>query len=620
MALSSDNAEIPSTSDAIASFTSLPRRSEITISPASHHEIEEISHTEEENDLEEDSRQQDILTRQPSMPSGAFQGNIPGSKSKLHSLLAKTDSAAAVGQFQNNRYLALERLPANLPRFRESVEALHLVVQDPDIPQKERNELTRLTLDLMHKIDRVSTEKTASRKLATKLFFSMASIGFCILPLLTAKKNNDLQYLSLLIAGYAKTMLMLVGFGLSRTADAKSFSTHLKERHIPYLIPTLPYALSAYNKQTKDFEDRHPWAFNGAAAAFTGAIFLLSSAPHLVTGPINRMYNRVKDCLDSNRDTGTNITTTALAEQLKDDLGILANAFRTQHEAMIQRRNEFEKSGNQLSDVLSTQVSDIDDAAMKLDDSLNKLLGGETSDPISGTITRANDDLSKKMVFTILAAILCAGSAATYYDEPVGLIDLGTDAGLTIGEMTKTMLNPAETGQRAAEKFASYSGLAPLLLPFGIINKIPATHFTDSAAGLVVGAMLLTCGNLTLPRPTAELLSQLIMKLIDRVKASREGHAESNAERGTEMARNSSVRITELTDDGDDGMTAHSSDTAVIASVDDSAPVTAIEIAANELEQSGPQPGMDRLDIVIGQSETQALPNTKVDKQRQESQ
>ncbi len=67
-------------------------------------------------------------------------------------------------------------------------------------------------------------------------------------------------------------------------------------------------------------------------------------------------------------------------------------------------------------------------------------------------------------------------------------------------------------------------------------------------------------------------------------------------------------------------MTAHSSDTAVIASVDDSAPVTAIEIAANELEQSGPQPGMDRLDIVIGQSETQALPNTKVDKQRQESQ
>ena len=179
---------------------------------------------------------------------------------------------------------------------------------------------------------------------------------------------------------------------------------------------------------------------------------------------------------------------------------------------------------------------------MKLDNALKKLLDGETSAPTSGTITRANDDLSKKIAFTILAAILCVGSAATYYDEPVGLIDLGTDAGLTIGEMTKTMLNPAETGQRAAEKFASYSGLAPLLLPFGIINKIPATHFTDSTAGLVVGAMLLTCGNLTLPRPSAEFLSQRIMKLLDQVKASREGHVEH----GMEMVRNSRITITEL--------------------------------------------------------------------------
>gem|GEM_PF-4313455 len=546
-ALSSDNGEIPSTSPAIPSFTTLPRRSEIAISPASFHEIEEISHAERQNDLEEDSSEQNILTRQPSLSGSSVQGNISGLKSTLRSLLSKTDSATAVGQFQNNRYLAMERMAANLPRFKESVEALHEVVQNPDIPQKERNGLTRLTLNLMHNIDRISTEKPVSHKVATKLFFSMASIGLCMLPLLTAKKNKDYQYLSLLIAGYAKTMLMLAGLALSRTADAKSFSSHLQERHIPYLIPSLPYALSAYNKQTKDFENQHPWAFNGTAAAFTGTIFLLSSAPHLITGPISNIYNKVKDYLDINRNTDTNNTTSTLAEQLKteklkDDIAILAKAFRAQHEAMIQRRNEFEKSGNQLSDVLSTQVSDIDEAAMKLDNALKKLLDGETSAPTSGTITRANDDLSKKIAFTILAAILCVGSAATYYDEPVGLIDLGTDAGLTIGEMTKTMLNPAETGQRAAEKFASYSGLAPLLLPFGIINKIPATHFTDSTAGLVVGAMLLTCGNLTLPRPSAEFLSQRIMKLLDQVKASREGHVEH----GMEMVRNSRITITEL--------------------------------------------------------------------------
>jgi len=545
--LSSDNGEIPSTSPAIPSFTTLPRRYEIAISPASFHEIEEISHAERQNDLEEDSSEQNILTRQPSLSGSSVQGNISGLKSTLRSLLSKTDSATAVGQFQNNRYLAMERMAANLPRFKESVEALHEVVQNPDIPQKERNGLTRLTLNLMHNIDRISTEKPVSHKVATKLFFSMASIGLCMLPLLTAKKNKDYQYLSLLIAGYAKTMLMLAGLALSRTADAKSFSSHLQERHIPYLIPSLPYALSAYNKQTKDFENQHPWAFNGTAAAFTGTIFLLSSAPHLITGPISNIYNKVKDYLDINRNTDTNNTTSTLAEQLKteklkDDIAILAKAFRAQHEAMIQRRNEFEKSGNQLSDVLSTQVSDIDEAAMKLDNALKKLLDGETSAPTSGTITRANDDLSKKIAFTILAAILCVGSAATYYDEPVGLIDLGTDAGLTIGEMTKTMLNPAETGQRAAEKFASYSGLAPLLLPFGIINKIPATHFTDSTAGLVVGAMLLTCGNLTLPRPSAEFLSQRIMKLLDQVKASREGHVEH----GMEMVRNSRITITEL--------------------------------------------------------------------------
>lgn len=596
-ALKADSPEMPVTSGIGVSITDFPRRADITCGPAAHHDIEALSHAEEVTDGEDSRRV--LMARQPSGSNVSPGQAAPGPRSRLHSLLARTDAGTAVGQFQNNGYLALERLASHLPQFKDSVAALQTAVRNPALPQKEREELGRLTRELMQKIDRVATERPAPPVLATKLFFSMASIGLCMLPLLTAEKNKDYQYLSMLIAGYAKTMLMLVGLALSKTADAGSYATHLKERHIPYLVPTLPYAVSAFHAQAKQFEEHHPLAFSGAAAAFTGTIFLLTSAPHLVTGPVSGMYDKVRNYFDANPDGGAD-TSAALAEQLSNEIGELSAAFRGQHEAMTRRRNEFEQGGNELSDVLSTQVSDIDHAAMQLDDALTKLLAGEAPGTGSGTVARTNDDVTKKMAFTLLAAVLCAGSAATYYDEMVGLVDLGADAALTIGELTKTALNPAETAQRAAEKFASYSGLAPFLLPYGIINKIPATHFTDSVAGLVVGVTLLTCANVSLPRPTAEFLSQAILKVMDRIKASREGLPQDGAEHGMEMTGNSSVRITELTDE-DDGMAAHGSDTV-------------IDVRPGQPEQSGPPHEADRIDIVIAGAETPASSTTPVDK------
>lgn len=542
-ALSGNDIEILVAANEGPSAIPLPRRSEIAVDPASHDEIMEISHAESDPER---------LMPQASTSHLSSPENASGSKANPLSFLAKTDAAAAVRLFQNKPYLVQERQAANLPRFKESVGALHAAIQNPAVPKKERDELSRLTLDLMHKIDRVSTDKSQGRKLAMKLFLSMASIGMCMLPLLTAHKNKDNQYFSLLIAGYAKTMLMLTGLALNRTTDAKSFATHFKERHVPYLIPTLPYSVSAYSSHAKEFEHKHPIAFHGTAAAFTGAMFLLSSAPHLVTGPLNKMHNKVKDYLTSDHDAATDAGRDALSAEFKEEIGNLTDAFRVQHEAMKQRRDEFEKDGNQLSDVLNSQVSAIDLAAMKLDNSLKKLLGTESENP--GAIVRGNEDLPQKAALTVLAAALCLGSAATYYDEPVGLVDLGMDAGLTIGEMTRTALNPAATAQRAVEKFASYSGLAPFLLVFGLINKIPKKHFTDSVAGLAVGSILLTCANATLSRPGAEALSHMMVNLVDSIKKAR--GTRPDVEQGASAQGNSGVTIIELTDGGDEMQTA----------------------------------------------------------------
>ncbi|MDH2432498.1 hypothetical protein QCD60_07965 [Pokkaliibacter sp. MBI-7] len=459
-----------------------------------------------------------------------------GIKQRLLGLFRKTDLAAAVGQFNNRAYLASERQQAHLPAFRQSVQTLHDACQQPQIPAGIRKEISSVTTGLMHKLERIAKDKPMGYRTAATMLFSLGNVGLALLPTLTAHKNKDNQYFALLVAGYTKTLCMLMGIALNPAADKRSFGLHMQERHVPYLPPNLPYAISAFNDKAKAFEHNSPILFHSMAASFTAAVFVLSSAPHLVSKPLGAISDKIKSLFHK--------PDAQPAEQLTAEMTVhitaLLDAVKIQHGDFQQRRQQFEGDGKELSDSLSLQLSEIDAASDKLSSVAQRILGqgaeGESQTPAN------NRDFAQKMAFVAIAGAVCLSSAATYYDEPAGLVDLGMDAGLTVFELTKTARSPSENAQQAASKFASYSGLSPLLLPFGIINKIPATHFTDSLPGLVAGTVFLTACNLTLPRPGGEAIANAVVKLLQNFKTTTEQQPD------VELGVVDSGRFTELED------------------------------------------------------------------------
>lgn len=438
-----------------------------------------------------------------------------GFKDRLLSLFRKTDLAAAVGQFNNREYLANERQLVHLPEFRQSVQALHDASQHQDIPVHVRKEMSAVTQGLTHKIDRIAQDRSMGYRTAAGMMFGLANVGLALLPTLTAHKNKDNQYFALLVAGYTKTLCMLVGIVLNRTADQRSHGLHIQERHVPYLPPNLPYAVSAFNEKAKAFEEHNPVLFHSMAATFTASVFVMSSAPHLVTKPLEAISEKIKGLF--HKPASQPQEQARLTADLSTAINDLLDAVSVQHSAFQQRRSQFEGHGKELSDSLNLQLSEIDSATERLTQTVHGILDhGE-----AGASHRAiNGDFAQKMAFVAIAGVVCMSSAATYYDEPAGLVDLGMDAGLTVFELVKTARNPSENTQQAASKFASYSGLSPLLLPFGILNKIPATHFTDNMAGLVAGTVFLTACNLTLPRPGGEAIANAVVKLMHSMKSS----------------------------------------------------------------------------------------------------
>lgn len=434
--------------------------------------------------------------------------------SKLAKFWAKTDLVSALSQYQNTNYLRQELRMENLPLLRKSVEELKTEIQKIP-PNKERQKLEKLALNLIHKIDAISSGKKLYAKAATKLFFSLASISLCILPLMVAKKNNYNQVLAATISGYAKTMLILIGLIINQTADSRTFTRHLKERHIPYLTPNIPFALSTYNKTIGQFNKENQWTFNGISAVFCAIVFMATSSPDTFKKPIEKVFNKTKSFLDQQKPKNSE----KIPQELADSLRNLLDTTIIQSQQFSSRRTSFENKGNTLNDVLSNQLSDINHASNLLKEGLLKAFNTEETHSLENKpLKPENTDFSRKLVFAILAALLCAGSAATVYDEPVGLIGAGVDAALTTGEMLKTALNPTANVQRASEKFGSYSGLTPFLLLFGLANKIPKKHFADSVAGLTVGTAVLIAATMTLPRTTSEILSKSILNMLNRVR------------------------------------------------------------------------------------------------------
>jgi hypothetical protein len=444
---------------------------------------------------------------------------------------SKTDLVAAFSQYQNADYLRCELQGENLPLLKKSVEELKNEIQKIPSHLQERWKLEKLASNLIGKIDAVIDGRKTYVKFSTKAFFALASMSLCVLPLMVAEKNKYNQVLAAMISGYTKTMLILMGLMISRTANSRTFVRHLKERHVPYLTPNIPFAFSTYNQSVSGFNKENPWVFNGMAAAFCAVVFMATSSPNTFKKPIERVFNQTKSFVGG----GNAEKQEEVPKDLLSSLETLFDETRARSHEFLSRRQEFEHTGQAISDVLGNQVNDIHRAYELLSQALLQLFKPEDVSPSTPLVVDAeNPDFSKKMVFAVLAALLCIGSAATVYDEPVGLVGAGVDAALTTGEMLKTAFRPTENLQRASEKFGSYSGLTPFFLIFGLANKLPKKHFADSIAGLTVGTVMLIAATMTLPRVTSEMLSKSVLNLLNRMKKPANDEATSHVEGASE--------------------------------------------------------------------------------------
>lgn len=438
-----------------------------------------------------------------------------GAASKKPGFWSKTDLVTALSQYQNTDYLRRELQRENLPLLRNSVQELKTEIQkiSPQIP--ERAKLEKLVSNLIHKIDAVIDGRKTYVKFSTKVFFALASISLGVLPLLVAGKNKYNQVLAVTIAGNLKTLLILLGLMFSQTADSRTFVRHLKERHIPNLTPSIPFAIATYNRSVSGFNKHHPWEFNGIAAVFCAMVFMMTSSPDVFKKPINKVLDQTKALFESSAPKETE----EIPRHLLESLMGLFDVTREKIQSFLSRRHDFEGAGHAISDVLSNQVNDIHHASALLEKEFLRLFQPEDApQPKVNVSNNGNPDFSKKMVFTILAMLLCVGSAATLYDEPVGLVGLGVDSGLVTGEMLKTAFRSSENVQRASEKFASYTGITPFFLLFGLVDKLPKKHFTDSIVGLSLGTAFLFAAAMTLPRVTSELLSKSVLHVLNQIR------------------------------------------------------------------------------------------------------
>lgn len=450
----------------------------------------------------------------------------PSGTSKKSSFWSKTDFVSAFSQYQNSDYLHQELQEFNLPFLKSSVIGLRNEIRKIPSCTQDRQKLEKLASNLIDKIDAVIDGRKAYAKFSTKVFFALVSMGLCVLPLMVAEKNHYNRVLAAYISGYTKTLLILMGLMFSQTVNSRSFVRHLKERHVPYLTPSIPFAFSTYQKSVSEFNKNNPWAFNGISAAFCAVVYMATSSPDTFKKPIEGVFNKTKSIFGKKDLKKQN----EVPQDLLDDIQSLFEVTKVQSQMFLSRRQSFENAGNAVSDVLSNQVSDIHRAYELMNKEFSRFLKLDGEPQASQVVVNLeNTDFSKKLVFAVVAALLCAGSAATVYDEPVGLVGAGVDAALTTGEMLKTAFRASENAQRASEKFASYSGLTPFLLLFGLANQLPKKHFADTVAGLTVGTAMLIAATMTLPRVTSEALSKSILSLLNRIQKTAGGVKQAHA-------------------------------------------------------------------------------------------
>jgi hypothetical protein len=470
----------------------------------------------------------------------AFVGFLKGTD--VFHALRQGDSAAFLAQIRRTE---LPTMLANVEQMRQTVRGL----AEHEIAPGVRDSLTQ-SLDSVHaSLSGLNDDNTiAHRALGAAL---TTTLGLAPLALAVPYKLNQLKYLALQIAFYAKTAAYTAGAMANPNTGARDWVNIGIERHVLTGVQAAIYAAPALLKNPKVQEMRDNIAFNLAASAV--AIGTLTASYY--ADKFGSMFESAKQKLTGGE---TPTTMRELPDAARPAVTHMLGLAKTEETRLSEAERLFE---GVVNDATSGKVSK---AADKYRELVGKLeaIAGAGQDIAVPEARRANSDLVPKVGLAVMTAAATVTTTALIIPDWAGVVDFAADAAFVSALMVATSQNPKKNLQNALDDFKNFVGLSATALPvlafdkgLNFINPHPPGTDTKNIElvttlaaenihkpGFWVATAVLTAANLTLSGHAGEVIAKAAGAIMNRA-----GQADAESAAGSDYRPDHHARPGEAT-------------------------------------------------------------------------
>lgn len=419
---------------------------------------------------------------------GAANGAASG-PSRWVQLRRLVDITSLLSKEDDPEFLQLLRDPngsdANLPRLIDRVNEQMRRIDQATLPEplakriKGHLERTRSALqELNH--DKSLAERLA-RVVPPNLL--LAPIPF-IVPLLG--KPRQQQFAAELVALTVKCLVEMIGMIRNATTGQGLVNDRLMARHYANITQAALFMLPTFVAPSKHLNENIGLALGLAAAS----LFLLFVG--FFPRQMRAKYNKVRF---GSPEPEVQRHAQQLSESQGELMQDLLRELTNDHSAMVGLRDTFTSGERKaISPYLAKQLRLVLDANGATRELIALLLGVETPD-------EENAERAEKNIYTGANGALTVTTAGLMLPDMAGFADLLGDAAFTTWLLNENAKDSHVRAGDSLEDVKTFSGLTIVLVAVLSANKVADNFMEKGLPGLLIGSLILTVLNLTLPGP-----------------------------------------------------------------------------------------------------------------------
>lgn len=461
---------------------------------------------------------------QAEQPPGFFTKFLQGTD--VYNAMRQGDTAAFLDQLRaGGAQGTLGQMLGNLTEMEAEIDG----TQHHEVPVAIRDSLKASLGKVRESLESLQTTHGVPQRLLAAAATTM--LGAAPLALVVPWKLNQLKYLALQIAFYAKTAAYTAGAVANPNADRSTWTNILIERHALTGSQALLYAAPAFAKSLPIQELREKLTFNlGATAA---AISVLASSYY--KDDIGNLLLKLKGKLGGT----TPFNAAELRDEARQAINDVLQRAQTDKPVLKQAQSDFDGFVN---DATNQKISDVAGQYGRLIDRLTAL--AQTGQPPQERERPANPDVAAKTALAVLTGVATGVTTALILPDYAGVVDFAADAVFVTALMALTAKDSQESLQGALSKFQNFVGLSLTALPILAIDKFkpffnPLPHGAPvegiaeatkiaaeniGKAGFIGGAVALTVANLTLPGHAGKLAADMTQGLVNCFSRPQQAH------------------------------------------------------------------------------------------------